>query len=439
MTNVKDTDKGINWSFWVVLTFLIGLLFFSYPPLKILSNSTRIFRPDWALSIPLFAYVLINRPQVELKKPVLFAVLFIIVAAISVFVNPMRSPFDFLTAFLQIVFAVGVLIALTSIRLDRNTFINILRVWMVILTAISIYTIYEMIAINIGLPLSTLYPREFDRFPVLADYYRPHVIFSEPSFLATHLVTGIAILFPCVAKSEAILFSKWFQGGIFALLTAGVITSLALSGYLTIAVLLVILVLVPELRRTILPIWLFFGGLAIVAFVMTMFLAPTITEKMLGRFESIISVLSAAAAGNLIAPRGSIGARWVRLLSGLEALVRQPLFGVGLGQFDQWVSDISFKYVPSDDRLGNLQGGYIHVIAQTGLVGIVTFSLIWIHVVREAVHSVAVSDGIDQTLALVCTCVILTTLVGWVHSYTIHHTVRWGLIGICYGYISTNS
>jgi O-antigen ligase len=296
---------------------------------------------------------------------------------------------------------------------------------------------YEIVAINLGLPFSQLYPRTLPDFPVLGDYYRPHAMFSEPGFLASLLVTGIAVLLPCAVRSDAVLFSKRIQLGFLIVITVGLLFSVALSGYVTLVLALIVLTVVPALRKGIIRAWLVFGVCIAVGLLIASFFAPEILDKMAGRFEALFSILSATAEGAIITIPGSIGARWIRLLSGLEALARNPLFGTGWGQFDQWTAAVSLEYTPSDPRIGALQGGYIQVIAQTGLVGTIVFATLWTQLLREAFYSVTTSEGVNQTLMLSCTCVIIFMLVGWIHSFSAIHTVRWGMIGLCYGYIST--
>jgi len=443
ITNVRNTDEGINWSFWVVLTFLIGLLFFSYPPLKILSNSTsmmpdRLFRPDWGLSIPLLVYFMITQRKVRLTRPILLAFLFVFVAAVSFFINPARSYFDFLTLFIQLVFAVGIFTVLANMNLDRETFRTLLQAWIVILALVAVYTMYEIVAINLDLPFSKLYDRRLREFPSLANrYHRPVAIFSEPGFLSSLLATGIAALLPPVATGRHLLFSKWVQRAFLVLITAGVLASFALSGYLTIALSLVVIMLLPSLRGPIFRFCLLAIVLGIGGLLGLSPIAPGITNYMIQRIDTAIMIFSSLADGEVVALSGSIGTRWIRFMSGLEALAANPLFGVGPGQFSQWVENAALRNLPSDPRYGRLHGGYIQIIAETGIVGTLIFIALFVGVIRKLRHSTATMEGDDHTLALICTCMVIFMLVGWSHSFGMIHTVRWGLIGMCYGYVTT--
>jgi len=427
----------INWVFWVVLAFMIGLLFFSYPPLRIYSGETRLLRPDWVLALPLFGYFIVARRRVRLTGPVLLAFLFVLVAGVSFFVNPVRSPFDFLTLFLQLVFAVGLFTVLANMDLDRGTFVLLLRVWIIVLVIIAVYAMYEIVAINLNLPLSQLYDRTLPPFPLLADrYYRPVAIFSEPGFLSSLLATGIAVLLPPVATGRDILFSKWTQRVFLALIAAGVLVSIAFSGYVTVALSLIIVILLPSLRGAIVRFWVLAIVLGVVGFVALSTVAPSAVDSILNRVDKAVRIVSSLSDGEVIAIKGSIGARWIRFLSGLEALASNPAFGVGPGQFPHWVENASLGNLPSDPRYGRLHGGYVQVIAQTGIIGIITFLTLFIGVVRKLVDTVGTVEGDDHTLALICACVVIFMLVGWSHSFSMIHTVRWGMIGLFYGYIT---
>jgi len=432
--NQESAETRATWTFRVVLVFLVGLLLFSYPPLVILSGDTRLFRPDWLLALPVLGYVVLVRRRVTLSRPVLLSGLFVVIAGISVLLNPLRNAFDFLTLFLQLVFAVGLFTALSNLELDRETFRRLLRVWVLVLTAIAAYAIYEAVAINVGLPFSELYPKS--NYPYTGSYNRPTATFAEPGFLSSLLVTGIAILLPCLGESERVLFSKWGRRGSLLVLTAGVFASLGLSGYVTLFVALVVLPIYPVLRWRVLRGWLVVGGLVVAGAAFASAFEPTLLDRVVGRFEDMASVVGGALNGDVVLRGGSIGIRWRRVLSGVEALAANPGFGVGWGQFESWAATASFDHLPARGVSGRLHGGYIQVLARTGLVGGVTFALLWIRVVRESLHGVATSTGVDRVLALSCTSLVVFVLIGWTHSFSAIHTVRWGLLGLCYGYVS---
>jgi hypothetical protein len=424
-----------TWAFRVALVFLLGLLLFSYPPLVIRSGDTRLFRPDWVLALPVLAYVPLVKRRVTLSRPVLLAGLFVGITVISVVVNPLRSAFDFLTLFLQLVFAVGLFTALANLELDRETFRRLLQVWVGLLTVIAAYSMYEAVAINVGLPFSELYPKT--SYPYTGSYNRPTATFGEPGFLSSLLVTGIAVLVPSLGESGRILFSKWGRRGSLAVLTAGVFVSLGLSGYVTLFVALVVLPVYPALRWRVLRAWLLVGGLVVGGTVLAMAFEPALLDRLVGRFERMLSAIAGTVDGEAVTATGSIGIRWWRILSGFKALAANPPFGVGWGQFTPWATTASFDHLSISNVSGRLNGGYIQVLAQTGLVGGVTFALIWIQVIRESFHRVATSTGVDRVLALSCTSLVVFLLIGWAHSFSAIHTVRWGLLGLCYGYVST--
>jgi O-antigen ligase len=195
--------------------------------------------------------------------------------------------------------------------------------------------------------------------------------------------------------------------------------------------------LLPSLRRPVALVWAVVIVLGLAGFFVLSSVAPGAADSFIKRVDIASRIFSALMDGAVIAPRGSIGARWVRFMSGIEALAANPTFGVGLGQFPHWVENATFSNLPSDDRYGSLHGGYIQVIAQTGIVGTVTFVALWIGVIRELISGIATSDGEDHTLALVGTCVVVFMLVGWSHSFGMIHTVRWGMIGLFYGFVTT--
>lgn len=439
MTKNARGGKLAHGDFWVVCGLFVGLVLFSYLPLRVVVDHTHLFRPDWLLGIPVLLYALYKtKLKLKLQKPAVFALVFAIVSVTSFLVNPVRDGFRFVTVFVQLLFSISLFIALTNLDFDREQFRTVLRVWIGLLVVIAVYTVYQSLAVNLGLPFSSLYPSYGPDWAPTGDYSRPVAVFREPSYLTSFLTTGIAVLLPCIIRKSPVLFSVTRQRLFLFTIGVGILVSASFSGYLTTVLALLLLTAIPTLRQPLLKLGLASGLACIAVFFAGQQLGFNVIENLLNRTLKIVTVLT----GQETVVSGSIGARWLRYLTGVHAWHAHPVFGVGTGQFEQWSKDVAvhnrFEGV-SADRVGSLHGGYIQVLAQNGLLGVFTFTAVWVQILRDLRKQLSVSDGVDHTLTLIATSVIVVLLIDWTYSFSAIHTFRWSLAGLCYGYVANSA
>jgi len=434
--SITNRNSRFGAEFWVVSLYFVGLVLHSYPPLLIFSAGTRIFRPDWLLMLPLLGYIIYESDlRFRLDLSAVLALLFAGVFTMSFILNPVRDASQFVTLFPQLLLSITLFVAFQNLGLDRWRFRAILRLWISILVLISAYTIYQTAAVNLGLPLSGLYPAYGPDWASFGGYSRPVAVFSEPSFMAAFLTTGFAVLLPCVANSKPILFSKRVQRAFLYLLVLAILLSGSISGYLTLAgAAAVFFVFLPSLRR----ILLVHSVAALVAVLVLLAVNPellaTLSTIILNRVNKIVLLLS----GDEPVIRGSIALRWTRYVIGVEAWQTSPLIGIGAGQYPQWVLNqaIHAQYDQfARGELDSIQGSYILVLAETGIIGIGLFVAVWGIVLRRLYRYKNWLEQPDHILTIIAFCSVVILLLSWMYTFSPVHPFRWAFAGLCYGYV----
>jgi hypothetical protein len=184
----------------------LGVALSMYPPLVFRLGSTQIMRLDWLFSIPLVLYALYQWDR-SVPAPIWFGGLYLSALVLSLVVNTMYSYLDFATYTFQIVYNLAAIGAIMSFRFKSSQMVSVYRFWVGILLMMSLYAIYQSIALNYGLPLDNVYfgsaPQSFP--PVSHDYARPASFFREPRWFSVFLVTGLAILIGSIGTRSWII------------------------------------------------------------------------------------------------------------------------------------------------------------------------------------------------------------------------------------------
>jgi O-antigen ligase len=411
---------------------LLGLMLFSYGPLRIIQNGTNILRPDWiAGSVLLFGFLFL-RNDLHLWRPVLAAFAYIFVGVVGMTTVALYDPSELLTISAQLFFAVGLFTVLSNYALSTDDFRVGLRVLVVFMILAGGYAVYQTAALNLGLPLKSIsgFVPHYPNY----NYLRPISVFAEPSFLAAGLVNGVAILLPCVAIDEPIVLSRWGQRVGLGIVLLAVLLSGSIAGVLTVGGLVLVLVVVPQLRAFILRIWLVAGFGLLILFSLGPVTDLSFVEMLVGRIDALLALLS----GGRGAGGGSIALRRARYIVALAVWKAEPLLGVGWGQFGEWVVRHGYvELIPYTDGVTNIQGAYAQVLARTGTLGFLAFAAIWISVLRQTATRLVRTSGLDRNLTIIALSIVVANLIDWTYTFSTIHTMRWGLIGFAYGFVVT--
>jgi hypothetical protein len=422
-----------EWSFeaFLVTAFLLSLFFFSYGPLRYRIAGSNVFRIDWLLSFLLIVYVGLSTRELSLSWPVVSSHAFLTASAVGILFGAVYNVTDYLTLFVQIGLAVVLFTALANVHLSVSKLRAVLRTVTLFVGILAVYTVYQAIALNLGLPGKSIMGDFVPNYPQYG-YLRPTVIFVEPSYLAAGLTNGLAIVFPCAVSGRPILFRQTVQWLLVGVILVGIIISGSFAGIVTLVIGAGTLLLVPTVREFIakrgVVVAVCFGGLLLLGELAGL----SVSTMIIGRVEALLSLLT----GGWGKGGGSITVRRARYITSFNVWAVNPLFGVGWGQFGEWVVAHGFDgLIDYTDRVTDLQGAYAQVLAQTGLVGTIPFVAIWVGVVREEFASVVRTEGATQILVSAVLVLTLLNLIDWTYTFSAVHPIRWGMIGIGYGFV----
>ncbi|WP_132057809.1 hypothetical protein [Halorussus amylolyticus] len=434
VTALRQSQSFRNLPVALTCLYLLGLLLNNFPPLVISAGGTTILRPDWLLTVPLVGYALYRR-QVAVTFPVVAASVFLLLATIGSIVNPLVSPLNFFTLFAQLLYGVVLFTLLSSMNFSTDEMRAVLRFWVLLVAGVAVLGIMQALIINVlQIQIETTLLRGYRAG---AGYLRPASVFKEPSFFGDTLLTGIAVLLPCLATDSEILFKKGAQESLAVILLMGLIISGSMGSYVTLVCGAVgVWILVAHLRGFIsrlvvvsLPVG---GTILTIGEVAGRELITTIALRM-GHFADLVT-------GN---PRGgSIAVRYMSYLIQLRTWSDVPLFGLGLGQYSQratvYLSEIrtlpNLTVYDFTSLAARQNGAWVSVLAHTGAFGLASFLMLWVCTLRTQLTGVYRETGVRQTLIMSGICLSIALLVGWLFSFSFIHPSRWALIGLVYGY-----
>jgi len=375
---------------------LLYLLVLSFP---FFSIQPKIFRPDWWIGgalIVLSAFSILVRGRLRVD-PIGRAVLWFNVAVIlSTAVNLIRWGAaqwgEFLTLWLQLVFATLLYLALANLRLSTPQLRSLLRFWIGVAMVVALYGLYQALARNLNWPLAYLPYLHFEPTPWqlewglgFAGYVRPSSVLREPTYLGNYLLAPLLI-------TAALTFFKGDRSWLFKskqrnrasllVLFAAFVVSFALAGYITLlAVMLIAAVWNRSSRKWALHI----VGIAVVVFLLITTVSWALDlrffDAIAERFEQVMASVTLTGEVSTVDPSGR--ARLQEALLALSTWTHHPVVGIGLNQL-QFVGGL---YAPETISLRLVERGYTHnmwleVLVQLGVMGFLFFGLIWFQALR---------------------------------------------------------
>lgn len=419
---------------WLVCIYLIGLLLWSYPPLRLSSGDMILMRPDWFLSLPLLCYWFFLKQSIVINKASRFFGVFIAVVFGSAIVNQTLSQVNFLTVFLQLGYIVLLFSVLMGTRLNGTQIRIVFRFWLLLVMIACLYGIYQAVALNTLVPFISLYGSASEIAAPYFGYNRPRSFFAEPALFSQVALSGMAILLPAIQNREPLFFTVRQQWVVFGTATLGLLLSGAFSGYIVAAISVSLLLLVPNIGLILHQVFVLgIVGLAIsftaAAYGVDFFVM--ITER-LGILVKTVINAEVSTGG------GSIDIRLARAYTAILALLDKPLLGVSPGGFDTWVQTTSSSTLPVTQKpLTKTHGGWIQLLALTGIFGFISFSGGWISVLRDFVKPFKQLPDRQRWLLSSCLILTLVQLVIWLFNNSFINVMRWSLIGLGYSYVLT--
>ena len=293
---------------------------------------------------------------------------------------------DFFTTWLQAAMFTLSIIFIYAFRLRRKTFKNMLRIAIFLAVLVSIYALYQQIAIPKHWPLATLPFKNFNISKYEASGYvsgflRPGAIFVEPVLLGNYLAPLIAFLGSFLVLNRSSLFSTRFIDWLsLGFLSLSFLLTFSLGGYLSL--LLVIPILWRSANRESRSRIVLYSVIIILIFGLAdlsdyLISGSSILTNVIERFGALVNdtvrFFLSRAPFHL-----SYGSSTVQRLHAtslvLKIWLQHPVFGIGLNNLGNIAPQIPAGAI-----------GPALVLAQTGLVGAIGyFALLW-NVWRELI------------------------------------------------------
>lgn len=413
-----------------LLLYLIGLILYNFPPLIIGHGDTSLLRPDWLLSIPLLIYVFAIRREIQSTNVTTYAAIFAFSVFVSGVMNSAITTANFVTIYIQLIYIIILFFALMSLKLSEMQFRIVARFWLILIFIISLYGLYQAVALNSTIPLLTV--RGDLTFAIYHGYYRPMSVFSEPSNFGRATLSGLALLIPAIVYNKPLYFSRPIQKRVFSVLVISFIAAGSLGAYitgvLTAGILLIWLGSYRDLAygisfATVAGILIFIGG---------SLLQIDLFRMIIVRVNGLLPLLT----GNLNFGAGSSDIRMARWIVMVKAWMAKPMFGIGAGQLSQWVitNDPSVPFSTSK-LLIKTHGAWLQVLGLTGGIGFLLFASTWLSVLGKYFREIANLSVSNRPILISGMALVILQLVGWTMDHSFISTFEWALIGIPYGYI----
>lgn len=420
------------------------------------------------------------------------------VFAVSAAVNHLYVPFDAFTHVAQFVYVVTLFSCVSYLRVDRRTLLTVFQVSVVLMSVIGLYVVYQSIALNHGLPFWNPYFSSASPTRTMFEthgYNRPAGLFSEPRWLSGFYLPGIAFLVGVLSKDSGLLWSRRADFTALGIVLLAFALTASMAGYLSLTALFVFGILLPWTRRGSLKIAIgFYASMVLLVAILSVF-GSGFATMIIARTTKILDILLAIASklGDVILPDwsnsdtprgapdmstttsdppsgdtststtttsrppdseshrkgstgviashlsgGSIGVRAARALTGIQAWLSNPLFGVGPGQFQHWAhaNNVTKKFpVQFASPLDELNSFWLQALVTGGILGFTAISAVWAEILSKLRRAFQY-DLDDRQYLPACVLVLLVLLVDGFWGIGIVHPLRWFFPALVYSYVS---
>jgi hypothetical protein len=423
---------------------LLYLLVLSFP---FFSVEPKIFRPDWWIGgalIVVFAFSVLARGRFRLD-PIGHAVLWFNAAVLlSTAVNfwswEAAQWVEFLTLWLQLIFATLLYFALSNLKLSIPEMRFLLKLWIGIAVMVALYGLYQALARNLDLPFAyvphlhpELSPSQLEWGLGFAGYMRPSSVLREPTYLGNYLLGPllIAAILTFFKRDQLWLFKSrgWNRASVF-ILFAAFITSFSLAGYITLLSVILIAALLNRLSR---KLALRLIGIGIVALILIAIVSLSLDLRLVSAIvgRSKWAVQTVILAEEIGALGTSEGVRLQEVILALSVWTHYPMVGIGLNQL-QFVGKL---YAPEMLLSYVAEAGYTHniwleVLVQSGALGLFFFGLTWFQALRMIRSSFRRSGEPLRWLCFALFFVLLATIIRGLMGGPFTFTLYWFYLGL---------
>lgn len=422
---------------------LLALFIFSIPFFSIYRKE-GIIRPDWiagGLLIVVFILRFLIKPRLGAGSTG-YWVLALNFAAVLSALNLIDASIDqrqeFLTAWLQLIFASLLFFAIASMKIYRHHLRILLKLWIVLAFVISAYGIYQAFARNLGWPLAyvpllnptDLSPSQLSSGLGFGGYIRPSSILREPSYLGMYLVPPLMIMgiLLLLKQDREWLFQKRaYNRVIFATMLLAFVLAFSLSAYLT--MLGIFLALLVDWRLRAIRGAIVFVSVIMMGLAFTMLSEMPFMKGVEYRLERVFIPLT---QGEI--ERGemdtSAHTRLTEAGVAFRVWLTSPLYGVGLNSVEFAVLENNIEVPLWFIYAGRLERGYVHnmwlqALAEMGLLGFFSMLGIYFSLLRQIRRNEQSVDQTGKALLRGFFYVLVADMIRGFMGGTYFHTFYW--------------
>lgn len=386
--------------------------------------------------------VLCEHRRLRLFSPATAAVLFLVVALVSVVYNGATSGSfvrikDMFTALVQLTLNVSLLVFVGSIVISRSRLLVALRAWIGFTLLMAVYGIYQAFARTFGLPfayLDFLVRNAGGTYAFIEPFQRPSALFGEPSFFGVYLAPPFIITAAYVVLSDQSIFSPRVDELAMYVLGVGVVLSFSLGTHVPLLVAFVagtpLVLLESEYEFQWPPVVRLFGNVFAVGGVFLAAGIPLFSAVVL----RILSLFEFLNLTNVAEIGSSFAIRFAAIATGVNVWLHNPILGVGLNNVRYFVDQyatIPFEIGPPIfDRVQSTGSAWIEALVGTGIIGFALFVLVYVFTFRNLLSSRPDDDHL-RVLSIGFVFVLLFNIVNMFVTYTLYHPQRWFILAIC--------
>ena len=147
-------------------------------------------------------------------------------------------------------------------------------------------------------------------------------------------------------------------------------------------------------------------------------------------FADNITFILQSISGSVLAGTDTVGIRYRLWLAGLRMWIDNPIFGVGVGQFNAQLSFYAWDLLQPRYLALGAHNMYIAVLSETGLIGLVFFLAMFVTSFRYLFIASRSSVPQVKELALNWTVILILILIAGITKHDQYDKLVWMFVGI---------
>ncbi len=303
---------------------------------------------------------------------------------------------------------------------DKDKLKRIINILLITAALVSLFGIWQFFGDMIGLPTELTGLREHYTKDVFG-FPRIQSTALEPLYFANFLLLPIALIYAFLL-SRVTTVKQWWLFVLFVLLGVNMVLTVSRGGYLGTAVLLFIISLF-YLKKV-------FHWKFILSFIIGIVVVWTVAVYALGfgdifqlNFETFTEHVTNAFSGPAYVERIETF-EWAQ-----QAWLDEPWIGIGPGQYGPYVA--AHPYVVPTEGWKIVNNEFIELLAETGLLGLITFLLVLAILVFRSIKAFIISQDPYLKTVMIALLAALFGIIAQYQTFSILYIMHiWFLIGL---------